>query len=101
VLTLEPQFFQSVFHDPLWQNVDAIKHHRVYLAPALPFGWFDRPPSVNRLIGVRWLLAALYSQNVSINLRAATREFYRLFYHVELDGKRLDQLLQHAVSVGQ
>ena len=28
--------------------------NRVYLAPSLPWGWIDAPPSLNRLIGLRW-----------------------------------------------
>lgn len=97
ILTLEKRFFDSVFTDPLWQNVDAVRQRRVYLAPNLPFGWFDRPPSVNRLIGVKWLVSVLYPEYTNSDLRQATREFYRLFYHLELDDSRLDQLLQYAM----
>jgi iron complex transport system substrate-binding protein len=25
------------------------------VAPALPFGWTDEPPSINRLLGLAWL----------------------------------------------
>lgn len=97
VLTLNKRFFASVFSDPLWQNVEAVRRGRVYLAPNLPFGWFDRPPSVNRLIGVKWLTAVLYPEHVKSDLRQITREFYRLFYHIDLDDKRLSQLLQNAM----
>ena len=96
VLTLDQNFFHSVYRNPLWENVDAVKHHRVYLAPTLPFGWFDRPPSVNRLIGVQWLLAVLYPDYAGIDLRQATREFYQLFYHVEVSDRQLDELLAGA-----
>jgi len=29
-----------------------VRTGRVHLAPRLPFGWVDLPPSVNRLIGL-------------------------------------------------
>jgi iron complex transport system substrate-binding protein len=96
VLTLDRNFFASVYRSPLWENVDAVKHHRVYLAPTLPFGWFDRPPSVNRLIGVQWLLAVLYPDYADTDLRQATREFYRLFYHLNLSDQQLGELLVDA-----
>lgn len=97
VLTLDRNFFESVYGSPLWENVDAVKRHRVHLAPTLPFGWFDRPPSVNRLIGVQWLLAVLYPEYADIDLRQTTRDFYRLFYHFNLSDQQLDQLLVGAL----
>ena len=61
--------------------------------PGLPFGWIDRPPSLNRLIGLRWLAGVFYPDLMRQDLRAETTEFYRLFYQVELDAPALDRLL--------
>jgi iron complex transport system substrate-binding protein len=97
ILTLEPAFYASVFDDPLWSALPAVRARRVYLAPSLPFGWFDRPPSVNRLMGVKWLLAVLYPDAAGFDLRAQTREFYRLFYHLDLTDGQLDRLLAGAI----
>ena len=33
---------------------------RSRLAPVVPFGWFDAPPSLNRLLGVQWLARLLH-----------------------------------------
>lgn len=96
IVTLNPHFFRRVHRDPLWRGVRAVRNHRVYLAPDLPFGWFDRPPSVNRLMGVKWLLAVLYPRHAPQSLPQATREFYSLFYHVELNDRQLHQLLGSA-----
>lgn len=96
VLTLDQHFYDSIFADPFWRNVDAVKQGRVYLAPSSPFGWFDRPPSVNRLIGVKWLMSVLYPSQVSIDLRQTTHDFYRQFYHINLDSRQLDSLLERA-----
>ena len=101
VLTLDRNFFDAVYRSPLWENVDAVKRHRVYLAPTLPFGWFDRPPSVNRLIGVQWLLAVLYPDYADTDLRRATREFYQLFYHLNLGDQQLDELLAGALRASR
>lgn len=99
VLTLNSNFFTSIKTNPLWREIDAIRNDRVYLAPRVPFGWFDRPPSVNRLIGVKWLLSVLYPEAVTFDLRNETRAFYRLFYHLDLSEPQLDALLEHAVNV--
>ena len=63
----------------------------------LPFGWFDRPPSANRLIGVKWLASVLYGKGANHNIPRDTREFYRPFYHIDLSDEQLNQLIEHAV----
>lgn len=98
VLTLDNNFYERTRTDPLWRGIAAVRHGRVYLAPVLPFGWFDRPPSVNRLIGVKWLLSVLYPGHVTIDLRQEAREFYRLFYHIDLSEPQLDELLRRAMG---
>jgi iron complex transport system substrate-binding protein len=98
ILTLDPGFFRSVATDPLWSSVKAVRDKRIYLAPGLPFGWFDAPPGVNRLIGVRSLMATLYPRQFPESVRDTTRDFYKLFYHVDLSDAQLDSLLTPAAS---
>jgi iron complex transport system substrate-binding protein len=98
VLTLDPGFYASVGKSPLWRQVEAVREGRVYLAPSLPFGWFDQPPGLNRLIGVRWLDRVLYPVQFPEDLGAVTRDFYRRFYHVELSREQLDRLLVPATT---
>lgn len=95
ILTQDAGFARRVLDDPLWQPLAAVRNRRVHLAPTRPFGWLDVPPSVNRLIGVRWLLALLHPGRAddAASLRAATVDFYRLFYGVELDAAAIDALL--------
>lgn len=69
---------------PLWSPVKAVKDGRVYQVPNAPFDWFDRPPSVNRLIGAWWLAGLLYPDLVRVDLVAETKAFYSLFYHYAL-----------------
>ena len=71
---------------------------RIYLSPHLPYAWFDAPPGVNRLIGVRWLGSVLYPKQFPESLHGATHQFYKLFYHVDLRDEQIDQLLAPATS---
>ncbi|MGO4338675.1 iron ABC transporter substrate-binding protein [Labrys sp. KB_33_2] len=98
ILTLDRNFQAKVATDPVWASITAVKNHRVYQAPALPFGWFDAPPGINRIIGVAWLTSALYPGRTDIDLRQETRTFYHLFYHVELTEPQLDSLLATATG---
>jgi len=93
VVTMEPRFAAMVAGKPIWATVPAIETGRVYLAPTLPFGFIDGPPSVNRLVGLIWLLHAFYPDEVKADLRDEVRGFYRLFYQVDLDDDALAQLL--------
>jgi iron complex transport system substrate-binding protein len=79
----------------LWSSVKAVREKRIYLAPNLPYGWFDAP-GVNRLMGVRWLMSVLYPDQFPDNLRAVTRQFYKLFYQVDLSDAQIDLLLTPA-----
>ena len=92
ILTLDPSFQKTALTDPAWSKVTAVTEKRVFRAPALPFGWIDSPPGVNRLIGLDWLVATLYPAQAKIDLRQQARDFYRLFYHIELTDQQLSTL---------
>jgi iron complex transport system substrate-binding protein len=96
VITWDRGFYEKVWQDFYWQGVDAVTAGRVYLSPTTPFGWIDRPPSLNRIIGLKWLAGLFYPDHVNQDLREETRSFYDLFYHVDLTEAELDRLLQWA-----
>ena len=96
VITWDSNFYQTVFADSYWQGVAAVAAGRVYLSPTAPYGWIDRPPSLNRLIGLQWLAGLFYPEHIKQDLREVTRSFYQLFYHVDLTDADLDRLLQWA-----
>ena len=88
--------FSMIQHDERWSNLSAVRNGRVYTTPCYPYNWQDMPPSVNRIIGLRWLGGLLYPDRYDVNIRAAAREFYSLFYQVELTEEQLDVLLKNA-----
>lgn len=96
IITWDRNFFGRVWSDPLWQGIAAVRKSRVYLSPTAPFGWIDRPPSVNRMMGLKWLAGLFYPKRWSGNLREDTAAFYQLWYHVDLGDAELDRLLEWA-----
>ncbi|MET0746020.1 MAG: iron ABC transporter substrate-binding protein [Microvirga sp.] len=98
ILALDPAFARAATTDPSWSGIKAVREGRVYRAPTLPFGWFDAPPGINRLIGVRWLAKVLYPDLFPEDLRSVARDFYRLFYHVDLNEAQLSALLDGATG---
>lgn len=93
IVTWDRQFYETHRDDPLWARMRAVREGRVHLSPILPFGWIDRPPSLNRLIGLDWIAATFFPDAYAIDLRARTREFYQLWYHLDLSDDQLDTLL--------
>ena len=98
ILTQDAGFRRGIAQDARWSGLRAVRTGRVYQVPALPFGWFDAPPGANRLIGIRWLAQVLYPDLFPTGLEAATRDFYRRFYHVDLDDGQVAALLSGAVA---
>ena len=74
-------------------SLPAVAAGRVFLAPSLPFGFIDAPPSLNRLIGLTWLLHTFYPEQAPGKLREQVRSFYHLFYQVDLTEPDIDTLL--------
>ncbi len=54
IVTLDRRFAAAAADDPVWRRRPDGSRRRLLLLPDRPFGWIDRPPSVNRLLGVHW-----------------------------------------------
>ncbi|MFO1150545.1 MAG: iron ABC transporter substrate-binding protein [Alsobacter sp.] len=93
VITLDARFARAAPTLAAWKDVPAVAQGRIYAAPSLPFGFIDSPPSVNRIIGLRWLLHVLYPGKAHGSLRDEVAGFYKLFYRLDLTRAELDTLL--------
>jgi len=93
IIAGESDFFAKVFDDPRWKGLKAVKERRVYLIPRYPFNWFDRPPSVNRVVGLWWVSDFLHKDRLKIEVGRKAKEFYSKFYHMDLTEDRLNKML--------
>ena len=55
IVTLDAEFARAAARDPVWRWRPGGDRRGILLLPSTPFGWIDRPPSVNRLLGCAWL----------------------------------------------
>jgi iron complex transport system substrate-binding protein len=94
IITIDRDFALNVTKDPAWRGVAATQNGRVHLAPKLPFGWVDFPPSVNRLIGLWWLAKILYPERFPEDIRDLATQFYARFYHVMPSVSQMDAVLE-------
>ncbi len=84
--------------DPNWSEIKAVKDGRVYTMVQTPFSWLDRPPAVNRFIGLQWLTNLLYPEAYDIDIVATTQEFYSMFYHRDLTEEQVIELLGNSYT---
>jgi len=83
---------EAILADPLFATLKAVQNGAVYGTPNAPFSWVDRPPGPNRIVGMRWLSGLIYPEYLDYDVDEAVREFFQLFYHVELSDEQLTQL---------
>lgn len=51
----DPAMADVLAHDAAWQALRAVRNGHAVIAPHLPFGWVEEPPSINRVLGFAWL----------------------------------------------
>lgn len=90
--------YETIIEDPTWSSLKAVEDNNVYAIPNAPFNWFDQPPSVNRIIGVRWLGNLVYPKYFDIDIKQETKEFYELFYHRLLTDDEVEEVLEGAMG---
>lgn len=67
-----------------WADITAVKDGRVYAMPNLPWAWCDRPPGVNRIIGLEWVCNLLYPDIYQIDIVERTQEFFKVMLNVDI-----------------
>jgi len=95
-LDSENSSFPQIMGKSDWRGIRAVQDGKVYEIPYSPFNWFDRPPSVNRMIGIKWVANLLYPDIYPLDLKAEVQRFYSLFYHYNLSEQETEQLLRRA-----
>ena len=93
-------FFELARTQAPWNQLKAVKEGRLYRVPALPFGWLDGPPGINRLAGVIWLNALLEGSAAMPRMYSELQEFYSAFYGISLSCEQIKRLVQGLDPLG-
>ena len=83
----------DILADPDWAGILAVQDGHVYQTPALPYNWIDRPPSVIKVLGAKWLGNLVYPAYFDYDIVAEAKEFFHLFYGWELTDEQLNNIL--------
>ena len=97
VIASDPRFFATAPADPVWGTLRAVRTGQIVLAPNVPYGWIDAPPSVNRLLGLVWL-PVLFGAQPADTLDARLMDLHGLLFGRRPDPAQLAPLLRDTMS---
>lgn len=93
VIVENTELYRCILNDPLWQELDAVKEGKVYKIPDSPYSVMSNPPSVNRILGIRWLGNIIYPEQYDFDIVKEFQRFYKAFYSIDLTEEKANELL--------
>lgn len=79
IIVMEPSFVESIQTNPKWKMLRAVKTSHVVAVPNVPFNYISRPPSLARLMGIRWLIHTFYPDLIA-PIDQEKKRFENLFF---------------------
>ena len=98
ILFAPGSIYATVGEDSMWQQLTAIRTGRYYEVPMGPYNWLGSPPSVQRYLGMLWMMKLLYPEQTDYDLKAEVQKYYQLFYHCELTDEQYDALVANSIG---
>ncbi len=84
---------ENIMTNPVYSELSAVKQGQVIGVPKSPFSFIARPTGPNRLMGLQWLKSIVYPEYYGGDIKEVTKEFYSLFYHIDLTEQQVNDLL--------
>ena len=88
---------EAILANPDYASLKAVQDQQVYGTPNTPFSWMDRPMGPNRIVGIRGLSGLIYPEYLNYNVDEEVKEFFDLFYHVQLTDEKLENIYSGTV----
>lgn len=76
-----------------WSGISAVRNDRVYSMPHVPFPFCDRPPGVNRFLGIQWLANLFYPDYYDVDMVEIVRDFYATCYWRDISQAQARRIL--------
>lgn len=92
IVVTNPFFAENLKNDTKWHRLRAYRENKVFIVPYGPFGWMDKP-AVMKFIALKWLANKLHPEHYSIDMQEETKQFMRLFLHLDLDDEEIKTIL--------
>jgi len=96
ILFTADSIFETAAADPAWQQVRAIAEGTYYEIPGVPYNWMSNPPSMNMLLGIRWLGNLLYPAYFDFDMTEEVQRAYRILWNYDMSGAEAEELLANS-----
>lgn len=90
------QVYEEIKNSSSWGDIKAVQEGKVYEIPGIPYDWINRPPSVNRIIGIKWLANILYPDRYEIDIKQEIEDFFKIFYSYEITDEEIEEILVYS-----
>jgi len=90
--------YADAAEDPSWSQLRAIQNGDYYEIPGLPYNWMSSPPSLNMLLGIRWLGNLLYPEVYDYDMAAEARRAYKLLWGYDLTEAEAAEMLANSAG---
>lgn len=84
--------------DSQWRELRAVKEDHYYEIPGRPYSWMSAPPSINQILGARWLMSVVYPELYEGDIYEDTKEFYKLFWDYDMTDEEAEEMLQNSAG---
>lgn len=96
ILLDAPGPYATLSTDKYWSALSAVKDGKYYEIPYGPYHFLASPPSINQIIGIRWLGNLLYPDLYNYDMVTEMQSFYKLFWHYDLSEADAKALLANS-----
>jgi iron complex transport system substrate-binding protein len=98
ILFSADSIYGDVAGDASWQQLRAIQEGRYYEIPDQPYNWMSSPPSLNMLLGIRWLGSLLYPEVYTYDMAEEAQRAYKLLWGYDLSPEEAAELLARSTG---
>ena len=88
--------YDTVASETAWQKLAAVSDGRYYEVPGVPYNWLSVPPSMNMLLGIRWLGNLLYPDYYDFDMVAETQRAFRILWGYDMSAAEAESLLSRS-----
>lgn len=96
IITPSQEVYDLIKTDDTWKHLEAVKKEQIYKSPTIPYNFIGSPPSVNQLLGIKWLGNLLYPDEYKLEIDKEVSNFYQTFYHIDLTEKQLEKIMKNS-----
>ena len=98
ILFSADSIYADVAGEAAWQQLRAVQEGTYYEIPDLPYCWMSGPPSLNMLLGIRWLGSLLYPEVYDYDMAAEAIRAYKLLWDYDMSAQEAAEILARSTG---